>query len=348
MRYIGSKTTTLPWLERFVARMAPDATSLCDPFAGTCTVSRHFKRLGFRIFTGDVLSLSHAMQVATVGLNRRPDFRHLSTLRAIRSRREPTTVQRVFGYLNALEPEKGYLSEHFSRAAGRMFFTDANAMKIDAIRARIAHWEACELLSPSERQFLLASLLVASDKVANTAGTYYAHLKQVSRKADKEMYLVPLETFNNGHANICRIADARELAATTAADLLYLDPPYNERDYGGYYHLPETIVRGEAPAPAGRSGAPGLRPHPRSDFCRPERAAGALAEVVHGAQSRYILVHYAREGLVPHRAIMDMLAERGRASYRDLPVRAYSSQQDDAGRIAIHRIYWCKMAGRIF
>src|SRR5690348_14496824 len=168
MRYIGSKTATLPWLEGFVARMAPDATSICDPFAGTCTVSRHFKRLGFRIFTGDVLSLSHAMQVATIGLNRRPDFRSLSTLHPIRSRRESTTLQRVFAHLNALEPEKGYLSRHFSRAAGRMFFTDANAMKIDAIRARISDWETNKLLSPSERQFLLASLLVASDKVANT------------------------------------------------------------------------------------------------------------------------------------------------------------------------------------
>ncbi|MBR1002978.1 MULTISPECIES: DNA adenine methylase [Bradyrhizobium] len=346
MRYIGSKTSTLPWLESFVARMAPDATSLCDPFAGTCTVSRHFKRLGFRIFTGDVLSLSQAMQVATIGLNRRPDFRSLSTLRAIRSRCEPTTLQRVFAYLNALEPEEGYLSKHFSRAAGRMFFTDANAMKIDAIRAKISDWEARELLSPSERQFLLASLLVASDRVANTAGTYYAHLKQVSRKAAKEVHLVPFEIFNNGHANICRIADAREVAAKTAADLLYLDPPYNERDYGGYYHLPETIVRGESPIPAGRSGAPSRRPHPRSDLCRPERAAGALAEVVRGAQSRYILVHYAREGLVPHGAIMDMLADRGRVSYRDLQVRAYSSQEDDAGCKAIHRIYWCRTAGR--
>ncbi|WP_316235273.1 MULTISPECIES: DNA adenine methylase [unclassified Bradyrhizobium] len=346
MRYIGSKTSTLPWLESFVARMAPGATSLCDPFAGTCTVSRHFKRLGYRIFTGDVLSLSHAMQVATVRLNRRPDFRLLSALRVIRSRREPTNLKRVFAYLNALDPQKGYLTKHFSRAAGRMFFTDANAMKIDAVRAKISDWEARGLLSPSELQFLLASLLVASDKVANTAGTYYAHLKQVSRKAAKQLHLVPLEAFSNGQVNVCRIADAREVVAASVADLLYLDPPYNERDYGGYYHLPETIVRGEAPTPAGRSGAPGQRPHSKSDFCRPERATEALAEVVRGARSRYILVHYAREGLVPHGAIMDMLADRGLVSYRDLPVRAYSSQENDGSRTAIHRIYWCRTTGR--
>ena len=136
------------------------------------------------------------------------------------------------------------------------------------------------------------------------------------------------------------------MAATTAADLLYLDPPYNERDYGGYYHLPETIVRGAAPTPAGRSGAPTQQPHPRSDFCRPESASAALAEVVRWAQSRYILIHYSKEGLVPHRAIMDMLSDRGRVSYRDLPVRAYSSREDAEGRTAIHRIYWCKISER--
>ncbi len=226
-----------------------------------------------------------------------------------------------------------------------MFFTDANAMKIDAIRSKISDWEYREWLSPAERQFLLASLLVASDKVANTAGTYYAHLKQVSRKAAKDMHLLPFETFDNGHANICRIADAREMAATTKADVLYLDPPYNERDYGGYYHLPETIVRGEEPTPVGRSGVPGERPHLRSDFCKPERAAGALADVVQAARARYILVHYAKDGLVPHNAIIDMLSDRGRVSWRDLPVRGYSSNEDDGMRTAIHRVYWCRTAG---
>ena len=63
MRYIGSKTSTLPWLTAFVAKRAPHARSLCDPFAGTCTVARAFKRAGFRVVTGDVLDLSHVLQM---------------------------------------------------------------------------------------------------------------------------------------------------------------------------------------------------------------------------------------------------------------------------------------------
>jgi adenine-specific DNA-methyltransferase len=343
MRYIGSKTSTLPWLAAFVAERAPEARSLCDPFAGTCTVARHFKGLGFRVITGDVLSLSYVIQVATIGLNAVPAFRKLQHIGHIRNRKEPTAGGRVFGYLNSLRTRKRYLSEHFSAKAGRLYFTDNNAGKIDAMREEIAKWEAAGLVSEDERAFLLASLISAADKVANTAGTYYAHLKQLSRKAKKSVKLQAPPVFNNGRRNRCHRVDARTLAALTKADILYLDPPYNERDYGGYYHLPESLARGDAPLPAGRSGAPQERRLERSDFCRPGYAASALEELVFQAKARYILVHYTTNGLVEHERIMTMLRRRGSASYRDLPVRAYSSRRNGIQPIATHRVYWCKV-----
>lgn len=347
MRYIGSKSSTLPWLERFIEKMAPEATSLCDPFAGTCTVARHFKRRGFRIFTGDLLHLSYAIQVATVGLNKPPSFVGVSTLDGLRDRPAKDAVSRVFGHLNALRPRRRYLSRYFSASAGRMFFTDANAGKIDAVREEIADWDGEGLLAKGEREFLLAALIVAADKVANTAGTYYAHLKQLSRKAKKEVLLMPPETFDNGAANRCRTIDARRLAASSETDILYLDPPYNERDYSGYYHLPESIVRWDAPLPGGKSGSPQVRRSEKSDFCRPGRAALALEEVVSRAKARFILVHYTNCGLIPHRTIMDMLDRRGSTSYRDLPVRAYSSRPGGSGPTVTHRIYWCSANGSL-
>jgi len=171
MRYIGSKTATLPWLTAFVAERAPEARSLCDPFAGTCTVARHFKQLGFRVTTGDVLSLSYVIQVATIGLNAVPTFRKLQHIDRIRKRKEPLAADRTFGHLNSLRARKRYLSEHFSANAGRLYFTDGNAGKIDAITEEIAEWEAAGLIDEDEKAFLLAALISAADKVANTAGT---------------------------------------------------------------------------------------------------------------------------------------------------------------------------------
>jgi nicotinamidase-related amidase len=118
MRYIGSKTATLPWLTAFIAERAPEARSLCDPFAGTCTVARHFKQLGFQVTTGDVLSLSYVIQVATIGLNGFPAFRKLQHIDGIRRRKEPIAADRALGHLNSLRARKRYLSEHFSAKSG--------------------------------------------------------------------------------------------------------------------------------------------------------------------------------------------------------------------------------------
>ena len=342
MRYIGSKASTVGWLTSFVARRAPEARSLCDPFAGTCTVSRAFKRKGFRVVTGDVLTLSHTIQVATVGLNVRPRFSGLATRSEIASRAERMVSDRVFSHLNGLRGRRLFISDNFSASAGRLFFTDANAAKIDAIRERIAEWSQAGAITAKEEAYLLAALLFATDKVANTAGTYYAHLKELSRKAAKGIELAPFDLTDNHATNRCLLAEACEVAATNATDVLYLDPPYNERDYGGYYHLPESIVRNDRPAPGGVSGAPMVRRTEKSDFCRPGHAEAAFERLVENAKARYILVHYTTTGLIGHRAIMAALRDRGPVSHRDLPVRAYSTASDGVGT-ALNRIYWCKV-----
>jgi adenine-specific DNA-methyltransferase len=345
MRYIGSKVAALPTLAKIIAQRAPDARSLCDPFAGTCTVARHFKRSGLRIVTGDVLQLSFMFQTATVGLNREPHFTSLFSSGAVKRLSDRTTYQAVLDHLIALIGREGYITEHFSPAgdAKRLFFTLDNAMRIDAIRETIAEWSEAGLLTLNERSFLVAALIDAADKVANTAGTYFAHLKRFSRKAAKRIDLVPLPISNNGLTNTCNLIDARELVATCDADILYLDPPYNERDYTGYYHLPETLARWDRPTPGGQSGSPKPPRNQRSDFCSPPRADAALEQVVTRNRSRYILVHCTPNGLISHRRILMMLNNCGHTRFEDLRVRAYVTHVHAGERpLATHRIYWCR------
>jgi adenine-specific DNA-methyltransferase len=344
MRYIGSKASTAQWLTEFVARRAPDATSLSDPFAGTCTVSRAFKRVGYRVVTGDLLKLSHTIQLATIGLNRPPAFSGLVGLLSPKPSGSDCAAA-VLGHLNALRGRRRFFSQHFSASSGRLYFTDANAAKLDAIREEIASWSAGGAIHRTEEAYLLTSLVFAADKVANTAGTYYAHLKTLSRKAAKTLELIPPPLADNRKRNVCLLADARKVVATQSADVLYLDPPYNERDYSGYYHLPESIVRNDRPTPGGRSGAPTSRRSEKSDFCRPARAEEAFQQLVGEAKARYILVHYTTAGLIGHRAIMVALRQRGLVSCRNLPVRAYSTATEATGT-TMNRIYWCEVDGR--
>jgi adenine-specific DNA-methyltransferase len=321
MRYIGSKAATLDALGELVRARAPTAKSICDPFAGTCTVARYFKRAGMRIVTGDILALSHVIQRATIGLNAPPSFLRLRSAGILR---EPSSRhEEVIRHLSSLRPRRGYVTKNFSPVGseGRLFFTPQNAGIIDAVRTEIAKWSEATLI---------------------TAGTYYAHLKELDRKARKELELRPLEIVNNGIKNTCHLGDALSVSSVADTDILYLDPPYNGRDYLGYYHLPETIVRGDRAEPQGRSGAPRLKRAPRSVFCRLSTATTSMQRLVQNSSAKHVVVHYTTRGLIPHRRLLEMLRKLGRTTHHDIPVRSYSATRSMVNTTTTHRIYWCE------
>jgi adenine-specific DNA-methyltransferase len=157
MRYIGSKVSALPQLTEIVRRLAPSATSLCDPFAGTCSVSRHFKRQGFQVCTGDLLETSYAIQVASVGLNRYPSFKKLVASGELKNSAAASHL-RTLAHLASLPGRHGYITEQFSPAgpSGRLFFTENNATKIDSIRRTIRNWSSWGLLTKAEEAIFVS------------------------------------------------------------------------------------------------------------------------------------------------------------------------------------------------
>lgn len=344
MRYIGSKTATLPAIQSIVEKFAPNARSLCDPFAGTCTVSRHFKSLGLRIETGDLLWVSYVFQRAMIALNRPPAFAKLvSALEPDDDDRSTDAASRILQRLDQIPGRNGFVTESFSDwgGAGRRFFTTVNAQRIDAIRDQIAQWSADSLIDELEEVYLLACLIDASDRVANTAGTYMAYLKEWGRKSLRPLEMKGVPIVDNGARNSCRRAEAWETSATEV-DVLYLDPPYNTRDYSFYYHLPESLALWDEMAPTGKSGVPAKRRHLISDFCVRARAAAALDHIVSQSSARLIVVHYASDGLIRHDEIVDMLECCGKTDFEDLKVRSYSSKIQCQRAMAHHRIYSCR------
>ena len=160
MRYIGSKTWCLEKLRRLVLRELPDAGSLCDPFAGTCTVARFFKEKGFRVITGDLLSLSYAFQVASIFHNSPPAFKELLLQLGHRGDGERAS-EVVLQHLNHLPGRCGWVTRNYSLAGGarRKFFTVSNAKRLDAILFTIREWSQRSLMSQMERWYLLACTL---------------------------------------------------------------------------------------------------------------------------------------------------------------------------------------------
>ena len=177
--------------------------------------------------------------------------------------------------------------------------------------------------------------------MANTAGTYYAYLKTLYRKAKRPLVLLPPPITTNHRLNKPHLLDATDLVQSHSTDILYLDPPYNERDYGSYYHLPETVAVGDDPAVHGRSGIR-LAPTSSSAFCRKSTATDALRVLVEGATCKCLLLHYATDGLVAHRDILRMLRTKGRSTWTTWQIRKYSAQPEGGmTSTAAHRLYTC-------
>ena len=329
MRYFGSKSSTLGNLLTLVRLNARGGT-LCDPFGGIGTVGSHFKAAGYKVFTGDQLRFAKCFQVARIEYSGLPLFTTVKSAFGFRTSRE------IFAYLDGLPPVSGWFSREFSET--RYFFSEENAGRIDAIRRCTKRWEIDGLLSEKERDFLIASLINCADRVANTAGTYYAYLKHWHRKAKQTFSYSPLMP-TRGIAGTTFLGDALKLVQMRRYDVLYLDPPYNERRYAGYYHLPELIASGRQWKKV--YGVSGVTPSAiRSAFNNRSTAADALREIVKSMRCSVLVFHYSDDGLITPNQARKILASAGTLSSFQLRSAGYTTKL--APREIMHRVYLVK------
>ncbi len=363
VRYIGNKTKLVPFLLETVDRLGLPPGVACDPFAGTASVGRALKLAGWRVHCGDLLALSQAFQVARVELDRTPAFP--TSLRPGSARTGRASYLSVLRELQETSPEHGFVTEHYTPAGtagrehGRMYFTAQNASRIDAIRSRIGRWSAERAIDRRQESLLLATLLQAADRVANTTGVYASFVKSWQPNAMRPLELRPLRPTpppTEGARGCTSFRGAaQDLARSVGSvDLLYLDPPYNERQYPGYYHLPELIAQGWDPPPDLR-GKTGLIPDSdlRSDWCRRGRCESALRSLLDAADARHVLLSYNSEGLIASETIETIFRETGDASSFQTfgqGYRRYRSDSDRPGRRyrsdSVHElVYYVRRSG---
>jgi adenine-specific DNA-methyltransferase len=317
MRYFGSKSSTIKKVYQLVAKRMPSG-SFCDPFGGIGIVGAFFKKKGYTIWCGDILTSAHYFQIARVERSRHPSFRKL------RKAFNLVSSDDIIQHLNAEQGKFGWFVREYSDR--RKFFTRPNALRINACRLRINKWWKDGLLSTSEYAVLLASLINSMDKVANTAGTYYAYLKKWYRKAllPFRFELIP----PTSGSPECRsfLEEAKDLVSRSKFDVLYLDPPYNQRSYSRYYHLPETIARAEAPQVFGKAGIPSSD-RPSSSFNKPMMAKRALEELLSNARFRLLVFHYSDDGLISSEDIRTMLNKYGQPNEYVLDSVGYTTKK---------------------
>jgi adenine-specific DNA methylase len=351
VRYIGCKAKLANFLRDSFLTVRPRGKVVADLFAGTAAASVLFKKMGYTLITNDIMEYSYAKQVSAVKICSQPEFSGVARDK-VGGKREnsssffphTTPLEKVVSYLNSLPPQSGFMTRNYSPVGRRQFFTPENAGRIDSIREKLNQWRTGKSLTEDEFYLLLAALLDAADSVANTAGTYGAFLKTWSGNSTKRLRLKSpeiVESANKLHKCFCQ--DTLTLLSDPTLgkfDILYLDPPYNERDYSRNYHVLEVIARGwfeQEPVIYGKSGL--IKNMPVSPFCKNQTCCRALKEVIHKAVKncgpKHIFLSYNSESTIPDSSVREIFCEYGKTrSFRrfERPYKRYRSDSDSQER----------------
>jgi adenine-specific DNA-methyltransferase len=331
VNYIGSKYTLLPFLDRVYRDISDGSEKIfCDLFAGTGAVGRYFKRQGLQVISNDLQYYAYVLNKAYIEINKTPPFTRLrkeysSEIEKHRGLFEGE-VEEILSFINDLPRKGGFISRNYGPDGNRLYYSRENAEKADAIRESIEDWRTRGIISEQEYFYILCSLLEAIDQVANTASVYGAFLKKFKDSARRPLSLKPLELSN--HVTGCKAfnKNANEIIKEIECDILYLDPPYNHRQYGANYHVLETIAAYDSPS---LTGITGMRDYQRSEYCQQKTAKEALEHLIRAARTKHILLSYNDEGLIALDDVLRILSLRGEPKRFD---KVYNRFKADNGR----------------
>jgi len=219
---------------------------------------------------------------------------------------------------------EGYVYNTFTPAGGRKYFSEENGKKIDAIVDALSEWN----LPEKDKTYLLGCLVESVSLISNTSGTYGAYNKKWDPRA-----LNPLVLKNHFSLSVRGTAhrgDAVEIIGKTPHDILYLDPPYNKRQYGGYYHVLETIVRNDKPVVHGATGIRDWK-DTKSKFCNKDSAVEELRKILSLTSAKVVVMSYNNEGLLHKSEIEEILSTFGSVVCHEVAHTRYNSGKETAG-----------------
>ena len=318
MNYIGSKHRLSVWIKSEIVNIVGRNLSqkvFADIFAGTGAVGKIFKNEVKYIISNDVEYYSYVLNRHYIGNHKKIENR-----------------ERYIEYLNNLPPVEGFIFYNYCRGSGsgRNYFSDTNCSKIDSIRIEIERLFKNGEIEEDLYYFLLASLIESVDRVANTASVYGAFLKNLKKSAQKELFLEGAEYIESENSNQVFNLDSNQLITQIEGDILYLDPPYNNRQYGANYHLLNTIAKYQPFQPQGKTGLPPN--YYRSQYCNRNRAKENLEHLIQNAKFRYIFLSYNNEGLLKPDEVGAILSRYGKYSFRTKEYKRFISNRRYSNR----------------
>lgn len=332
MNYIGSKYSLLPFLYESIEEVVSnDCKVFCDLFAGTSVVGKYFKQKGFKIIANDLQYYSYVLCKQYIENHSKLHFNGIRNEVDIKN--NPTAE--VCAYLDNLPLIEGFVFENFCKGNKneeyRLYFSDYNGKKCDTIRMKIENWHNNNNITDGEYYFLLTTLLENVDKVANTASVYGAYLKKIKNSAQKPFIMKPAEMIYNDQEHYVYNEDANNLIRNIKTDILYLDPPYNQRQYSANYHVLETIAKYDNPQLKGKTG---MRDYSmqKSVYCNKRKVKVVFEDLIKNASAKYIFLSYNNEGLLTLDEIEQIMSEKGEYGYFSVQYNRFKADNESTIR----------------
>ena len=300
MRYIGNKESMVEEIDSFIESRveSEESLTLFDAFCGTGAVSDRLKNK-FNLVINDNLKWA---TVYTAGRL------YASSCHFERLGFDP------FAFLNQSDEKvQGFIYKNYAPTeSSRMYFTPENAARIDYFRKQIEEWHKNKLLSEAEYMLLLASLVESVSRVSNTAGVYGAFLKKWDGRALKPIEFIKPAYNACDSLNIKIYNDKTEnIISDVKCDILYLDPPYTQNQYGTQYHLLETLILNDHPSVSKVTGSRPVMPM-RSDWSKEYKAHILLDRIIANTTARYIVMSYNNDGLMSKEYIEAVMKRYGK------------------------------------
>ncbi len=332
-RYLGSKTKLLSFIDDILKQENIKFESFADIFAGTGSVANHFHNRS-KIIVNDILaSNNHAYHAFFSKEKIREDLVNEFLVK--------------YNSINVDDHDENYFSDNFSNT----YFDAENSKKIGIIRDDIEKLFDHEIITPRERSYLLTSLIYALDRIANTVGHYDAYRK--IKIPNKKLFLLPLDVSRSQYEAEIYKTDANELVKSIHADVVYIDPPYNSRQYSDAYHLLENIATWKKEKVSGVAKKID-RTHIKSKY-NMKSAGVAFGELIDNINSKYILVSYNDMGnsgnarsqsRISDHEILSALKRKGDVRIFETDFKQFTTGKSNKSDLK-ERIFLCKVNSKI-
>jgi len=354
--YIGNKRSLLPFLHAILRDLPrePSRSVFLDPFAGSGSVSRLARLMGFGVRSNDWEYYSWVINSCHIGVG----ARELDSLFAAAGGFE--RIRDDLNGLPALPEDQAYIARHYApretaRAdwrTERLFYTRENAQVIDAVRSRIEQLYPGVPTDPraaKEKAVLLAPLLYEAATHTNTSGVFKACHRgfgghggdALSRILAPIRLHTPVLVDTPATATVS-CANAVDFLGGVSGDICYLDPPYAVHQYGSNYFMLNSIARWDKPPVSDerdqdgrfrfKAGIRSDWTRTRSAFCYKESAVSSLREVANAADCRWLVVSYSNEGLVGVEELCDLLSACGQLRVLSTPYMKYPGGKQSLSR----------------